>query len=477
MSDAKTPGHPVTPPITTSAVADRVSYTPTAALSYDPVEPVYWDTKALKEEVTRVFEICHGCRMCFKYCDAFPNLFDLVDNKHDGHVTAITDAETSDVMDDCFQCKLCEVQCPYTPRDGHPFLLDFPKLVHRYKAVRARENGVSRRDKFLGDPDTAGKMARLSGGLANKMNRVAAHRWFMEKTLGIHRDKLLPPFANETFEEWASAQGLIKAVPGGEVVIFQTCYVEHNEPQVGRDTVEVFRKNQIDVQCARGLSCCGMPAWESGNLPELQKRAARNLDVLMPFVEKGAKVVAINPTCSMMLRREYPTLVAEADRPRAERLAEAVRDPSEYLWSMKDDPRFSRDFRSHPEKVAYHAPCHLRAQAVGFRGRDLIRRTGASDIDFVAECCGHDGTYAMKVESFEASARIGKKAFDGMAQAEATTWVTDCPLAAVQFEQHAGTRPLHPMSLLARAYRGESFATAASDGGVAAENDKPPTTK
>ena len=81
---------------------------------------------------------------------------------------------------------------PYTPRDNHPFQLDFPKLVHRFKAVRAREQGVSLRDKFLGDPDAAGKAARLSGGLANKMNRVKAHRWFMEKTLGIHRDKLLP---------------------------------------------------------------------------------------------------------------------------------------------------------------------------------------------------------------------------------------------------------------------------------------------
>jgi hypothetical protein len=38
-----------------------------------------------------------------------------------------------------------------------------------------------------------------------------------------------------------------------------------------------------------------------------------------------------------------------------------------------------------------------------------------------------------------------------------TTWVTDCPLAAVQFEQHGGRKPLHPMSLLARAYRGDSF--------------------
>ena len=104
-----------------------------------------------------------------------------------------------------------------------------------------------------------------------------------------------------------------------------------------------------------------------------------------------------------------------------------------------------------PEKVAYHAPCHLRAQGVGFKGRDLIRKAGAQ-IDTVMECCGHDGTYAMRVEGFVPSQRLGKKAFDGMQSHEAETWVTDCPLAALQFEQHAGQRPIHPMSLLARAY-------------------------
>ncbi len=438
-------------------MTERISYTPTDGLSYDPEEPRYWDAGALAKEVTRVFEICHGCRMCFKYCDAFPDLFSAIDNQHDGQVAAVTPSETAKVMDDCFQCKLCEVQCPYTPRDQHPYQLDFPKLVHRYKAVRARRDGVPLREQLLGNPDGLARVARLSGGMANRMDRVAAHRWMMEKTLGIHRDKKLPPFAGETFEAWAGKQGLIKDAAGGEAVIFHTCFVQNNDPQLGKDTVEVLRRNQVDVRCAEGLACCGMPAWESGDLPTLRKRVARNLDVLGPFVDAGAKVLALNPTCSMMLRREIPSLVAAADRPRADKLAAAVRDPAEYLWSLREEPRFAQQFASHPETVAYHAACHLRAQAIGLRGRDLVRRTGAEQVTVVAECCGHDGTYAMKVESFEASKRVGERAFTGMTASGATTWVTDCPLAAIQIEQHAGTRPLHPMSLLARAYRGDPF--------------------
>jgi glycerol-3-phosphate dehydrogenase subunit C len=348
---------------------------------------------------------------------------------------------------------LCEVQCPYTPRDGHEFQLDFPRLVHRYNAQRARREGVSLRDRLLGDPDKAGTMARASLGVANVMNRVSAHRWFMEKTLGIHRDKLLPDFAGETFEQWAKGEGLVREKAGGEVVLFQTCYVQNNEPQIGKDTVEVLAQNQVDVRCASGLVCCGMPAWEKGDLTELQRRASINLGLLEPFVDRGAKVIAINPTCSMMLRQDYPALVAPEDRERATKVAQAVRDPSEFLWSLRKEERFNEAFGDVPAKVAYHAPCHLRAQSIGFKGRDLIRKAGA-EVTTVMECCGHDGTYAMKVESFESSARIGKRALDGIREdAQATTWVTDCPLAALQFEQHAGQKPLHPMSLLAKSYR------------------------
>ncbi len=437
----------------------RISYLPSDGLSYDPSDKKYWDKDALNKEVTRAFEICHGCRMCFKYCDSFPSLFKLLDNKYDGDVTRLSADETRTVMDACFQCKLCEVQCPYTPRDKHEFQLDFPKLVHRYQAIRHLDEGGDLRESFLGNPDLAGALSRASFGMANAMNKVKLHRWFMEKVLGIHRDKLLPDFADETFESWAEAEGLIsEGEPNCEVVLFQTCYVQNNEPEIGKDTIEVMKKNKVDIRCEKGLECCGMPKWESGDLDGLRKQAAENLRKLEPYVDAGAKVLAINPTCSMMLRREYPELVEPELREKAKKVAAATMDPSEYLWSIREQERFNTEFKSTPgSSVGYHAPCHLRAQAVGFKGRDLLRKIPGVVPKTVTECCGHDGTYAMKVESFESSARIGQKSFDGMKASNSEVWSTDCPLAAIQFKQFAGVKPMHPMSILARAYREDGF--------------------
>jgi Fe-S oxidoreductase len=368
-------------------------------------------------------------------------------------------------MDACFQCKLCEVQCPYTPREGHGFALDFPKLVHRTQAQRRRNGERGKlfhrlRGRLFADPDLAGRLARASFGLPNQLHRVKLHRWFLDKVLGVHPEAHLPEFASATFESWAEKSGRMQETPGAEAVLFQTCFVQNNEPQLGKDTLDVLSANGCRTGCVRGLQCCGMPAWERGDLEQVRRQAKANLDALMPHVEAGSKVLVINPTCAMMLRRDYPELLAGADRERARQLAQAVRDPGEFLWSIRNEPRANFHFKSSPGPIAYHAPCHLRAQSVGFKGRDLLRRIPGVTVASVLECCGHDGTYALKSESFEASRRIGGKAFQGMQGAEAAqVWASECPLAGLQFQQHAGRRALHPMTILARAYRADGFST------------------
>ena len=65
----------------------NIAYQPTDGLSYDPTEPKYWDPSALDKEIRRTFEICSGCRLCFKFCPAFPSLFEMIDQHDDQDVT------------------------------------------------------------------------------------------------------------------------------------------------------------------------------------------------------------------------------------------------------------------------------------------------------------------------------------------------------------------------------------------------------
>ncbi len=444
---------------------DHIRYAPTDGLTWNPNDPTYWDEEALKKEIDRAFELCHGCRMCFKYCQSFPTLFEAVDAA-DGDVRRLDPAVVDRVIDECFQCKLCYTQCPYTEAEGHEFRLDFPRLMLRAKAVRRRRRRAPLRDRMLADPDRLGRIGTRTAALANFGNRFRPQRVLMEKLAGIHRDKLLPDFASRTFEAWfrGRSRGCEEIGDGPHrVVLFETCFVNYNRPQIGQAAVDVLLHNDCTVACPR-LECCGMPALDGGDIDLARRKAERNVRALESWVARGYLVVVINPTCSLTMRQEYPELLDDPQRPAlrnaASAVAAAVRDIGEYLAELRREGAFREDFRSTPGgAVAYHAPCHLRAQGIGFRGRDLLRRIPGVRPKLTAECCGHDGTWAMKTEYFEMARRNGEKAFEGMRAAEAEVWATDCPLAALQFEQFCGRRALHPIEILARAYRPDGFAT------------------
>lgn len=430
---------------------DRIKSLPNASTTYNPSEPAYWDRAALDEELTRVFEICHGCRLCFGLCPSFNELFEFVD-RHDGQVRHLDRAETNRVLDTCYQCKLCYPKCPYTPDEEHEFRLDFPRLVQRAVNIRARTEGICLRDRLLARPDTVGRWGSFAAGLANFAGRQPVLRGALQVILGVHREKILPEFFSESFESWVRKQPAVEG-DSSLAVLFFTCFVNFNQPQLGKTTLEVFSKNGVALRCPR-QNCCGMPALEAGEFELAKKLATDNVSSLLPEVEAGKKIVAINPTCSYMLRMEYPEIVGT---PAAQKVAGAAMDLCAFLFQRKQQGLFNRNFRSSPGRVGYHLPCHLKAQKIGYRSRDLLRLIPETTVRLVDQCSGHDGTWAMKKEFFPLSMLAGKKAFDTMAAAEPETMVSDCPLAAVQFEQALGMRPIHPMEVLARAYRADGF--------------------
>jgi Fe-S oxidoreductase len=442
----------------------EIRYAPTDGLTYNPNAAKYWDRGALQQEIERTFDLCNGCRLCFKFCQSFPTLFDAVDAA--GDVRRLPAEKVEQVIDECFQCKLCYTQCPYTESEGHEFKLDFPRLIMRANAIRRRERGVPIREKLLADPDRLGKLGTMLPLLANRANRVHAHRVMMEKVLGIHRDKLLPDFAGDTFPDWVKREldGAATTRDGQhKVLLYATCFVNWNKPTIGQAAFRVLRHNDCKVASPQ-IGCCGMPALDGGDITAAKKAARDNVTALSRWVNDGYTIAVINPTCSLMLREEYPELLDDPADPAmaeaARRVAAATRDLGEYLFGQRQAGAFKEDFRSTPNgTIAYHAPCHLRMQNVGFRGRDLMRRIPDARPRLVAECCGHDGTWAMKTEYFPLSLKNGQRAFDGMKEAEAEVWATECPLAALQFTQATGREPMHPVEVLDRAYRADGFPT------------------
>lgn len=427
--------------------------------AYDPIDPKFWDAQDLRSEIERVFKLCADCRLCNKFCGSFPKLFDAVDSYCTDEQYAEVDttkfklADVKMVVDLCFQCKLCNINCPYTPGD-HEWAIDFPRLMARAKAQEVKKKGVSFQDRLLGNPDLVGTLGSWTAPLANWANESKIHRRFMEGMLGIHRDKTLPPFAWKTFAarfhaSWQNPAG----EPVAKIAFFSTCFVNYNAPGLGMDTLEVMARNKVDVAFAYE-QCCGMPSWHNGDMDTAIAAAKKNVAALSRYLADGRTIVATNPTCSQMIRVEYPRLLGTEE---AKAVAVKTTDPTEFLAALAAQGKLNRDFKTGAGKVAYHMPCHLRAQNIGYKTRDVLSLLPDTTVEVIEACSGHDGTWAMKKENFAASLKWGGRAFRAIADAEPDVACSDCPLAAIQIEQGTGRRPLNPVEIVAKSYRGEQI--------------------
>lgn len=417
-------------------------------------DPKFWDRDDLNEEIDRVFTICHGCRLCFNLCPSFPHLFDSIDEAGDDY-EKVTAEQKQHTVDLCYGCKLCYPKCPYIP--PHEFAVDFPRLMLRAKAVKAREEGLPLSDRLLEDPDMIGKVGSMMPGLTNWANRNPLNRIVMEKLAGIHRDRELPEYQEQTFSEWwkkhkASRTNGAPATggkgPAARVVLFPTCSVEYNDPETAIAAVEVLERSGVEVGVPEGWRCCGMPAFGLGDIDRTLEHMRDNVAALNAWVEKGYDIVTPGPSCTLMIRTEYPELTEDE---MTHRVAEHTFDLMEYLYDLDKDGKLDRDFQSHPEKVAYHLPCHLKVQNIGFRSRDVLEMTGAK-VGLVDRCSCMDGTWGMKKEFYGESVKWAGKLTRQLERENAECVSTDCYLAGIQIKQKLGTRPEHPIKIVRKAY-------------------------
>jgi Fe-S oxidoreductase len=274
----------------------------------------------------------------------------------------------------------------------------------------------------------------------------------MEKTTGISAQRVLAPYAKTRFSTWFRKRATLRfARRQGSVALFPTCLVEYQHPAIGKDLVKVYERNGIECSLPEGQVCCGAPWLHSGDVPSFRKQAERNVKILAAAVRSGNDIVVPQPTCGYVLKQDYPDYVGGPD---AELVASHTYDAAEYLMKVHKatDTSLDVDFGGAvPEKITYHAPCHLRAQNIGLKSRDLMKLTGAK-IAVVAECSGIDGTWGYRAEHYDASRRVAKKMANAIGKARGDVVAGDCHLANGGIVQETGRRPVHPVSLLARAY-------------------------
>lgn len=423
--------------------------------------PDFYNEEKLNEELERVFDICHGCRRCLSLCNAFPVLFDLVDETEEGEVEGVAKQDFWKVVDQCYLCDVCYMtKCPYVP--PHPWNLDFPHLMLRAKAVKHKKGETTLRDKLLSSTDTLGKFAGIPivTATVNAVNKTGAMRSAMERVLGVDKKAWIPAYATKKFRAIAPKSDAASVVDGertpGKVAIYATCYINFNEPGIGRDLLNVLRHNEIPYVIVEKEACCGMPKLELGDLDAVAANKEVNMPRLAKLAAEGYAILTPIPSCTLTFKQELPLMFPECAETQA--VKEAMWDPFEYFIARNKDGLLKTDFKKPLGKVGYHVPCHSRVQNVGKKTAETLQLVPDTEVKVVERCSGHSGTWGVKKEYHATAMKIGRPVFRAMGEAEPDYISSDCQLAGHHIEQgmeEAGMKKAemaHPLTLLAKAY-------------------------
>ncbi len=421
--------------------------------------PDFYNEELLTKELERVFEICHGCRRCFNLCEAFPKLFDLIDETHDVELHSVDKKHYGQVVDHCYLCDMCYMtKCPYVP--PHEWALDFPHLMLRAKAVKFKQGHTKLRDKILTSTDMMGSFLGIPiiSQISNAVNKIKPIRQINEKLLGISADAILPEFHSNNLRKRESNFNHISSSPiptdqtTGKVTLFITCYGNRNEPDMAEDLMKVFEHNGIPVKITPKEKCCGMPKLEVGDLESVKESKEFNIPILSKLIDEGFDIVAPIPSCALMFKQELPLLFP--NDPEVAKVQQKMFDPFEYLMLRHKAGLLKTDFKNSLGKVSYHVPCHLRVQNIGLKTKEMLQLVPNTQLDVIERCSGHDGTYAVRAETHQASMKIAKPVVNKVKSFDPDYYSSDCPMAGHQIENGLknGKQPLHPFSLLCIAY-------------------------
>ncbi|MBM3572922.1 MAG: glycerol-3-phosphate dehydrogenase, partial [Alphaproteobacteria bacterium] len=299
----------------------------------------------------------------------------------------------------------------------------------------------------------------------NKLTRP-----ILEKLTGVDRRAALPKFHGKTFAMRARrnppAVNAEAPALGRKAVLYATCFANYNNPAIGTAAQAVLARNGVQTEVVYP-ACCGMPQLEQGNIARVAESARKVAAALVPYVERGYDVIALVPSCALMLKFEWPLILAGDAM--VKRLSRSTFDISEYVLSIARKEGLAPGLAALDGAVGLHIACHARAQNMGQKAAEMLRLIPGAEISVVERCSGHGGSWGVMTENFDTAVKVGKpvarqvaKLFETRQSPGAKTYVaSECPLAGDHIMRGleilnpaapAAEPAQHPIELFARAY-------------------------
>lgn len=390
------------------------------------------------------FEQCIKCTVCTVYCPVAAVNPDFPGPKQAGPDGERLRLKRPDFYDEalkyCINCKRCEVACPSNVRIGD--IIQSARIRYAKKKPKVR-------DIMLANTDFVGTLSTPFAPVVNLALGLKPVKAAMDAVLKIDHRRMFPKYAFGTFEGWYKKQASRQAAFSRQVAYFHGCYVNYNNPQLGKDLVKVMNAAGYGVQLLEKEQCCGVALISNGLINQAKKQAQTNMaSIRQAVLERKMPVIATSSTCTFTIRDEYPHLLQLENGDVREQVELATRFLYRLLAENKTKLRFRTDKKL---KVAYHTPCHMEKLGWSYYTIELLKMIPGVEVQVLdSQCCGIAGTYGFKKENYEVSQQIGSRLFQQIEASGVDFVVSDCETCKWQIEMSTSKKCEHPISVLAR---------------------------
>ena len=359
-------------------------------------------------------------------------------------VDSLTGERLREVLDLCLECKGCKAECPSN--------VDMAKLKYEFSYRYHKANGYPLRNRMLANVSQLGKLGSFFAPISNWSMGIGAFKKFVESTAGIDRRRSLPPFVSQTFSQWFRARGgsVIEGLPRGRVVLFSDTFTEYNYPDLGRSAVKVLEHMGYEVVVPKPV-CCGRPMLSKGMLDAAKRNASRNVSSVLPYVEQGAKLVGLEPSCILSFRDDYVDLL---DGDNARRVSENTMLIEEFVLHAQANDGAELRFSKESGSVMLQGHCHQRALVGIGNAMDVLSKIPGCEAEEISSgCCGMAGSFGLEKEHYDVSMKIGEQElFPAIRERQnGATVVSEGMSCRHQIEDGTGVKAKHLVEVLADA--------------------------
>ena len=307
----------------------------------------------------------------------------------------LSDPVLEEALASCLACKACASECPSNVN----LALLKAELLH----AKHRQNGMSLKDRLVSRVDIIGQLGSIAPGVTNFLMSSGLAKSLLKQAAGFSPDRPLPQFATQTFASWFKAHAVSASEAKSEVLLWDDCFTQHYDPEIGRSAVSVLEAAGYAVRLPAGRACCGRPALSTGRIDLAREWGKLNVGILNK-ASQNMPVIFLEPSCWSMFKEDY----RELGVPGADEASNRVVQFDEFLaGTLRENPD-ALSWKTETADVAIHTHCHTKAidgPSAPMELANLIPNLNATLLD--TGCCGMAGAYGSMDETYALSVQVG----------------------------------------------------------------------